>query len=70
MTAFISTMAEAWSELRIHKTRILLALLGVALSVAVLTTVVGVGNLAREGIRLESERNGGREATVRGSGLW
>lgn len=64
MTAFISTMAEAWSELRIHKTRILLALLGVALSVAVLTTVVGVGNLAREGIRLESERNGGREATV------
>ena len=64
MTAFISTMVEAWSELRIHKTRVLLALVGVALSVAVLTTVVGVGNLAREGIRLESERNGGREATL------
>lgn len=64
MTGFISTMVEAWSELRIHKIRILLALLGVALSVAVLTTVVGVGNLAREGIRLDSERNGGREATV------
>lgn len=47
MTAFISAMVEAWSELRIHKTRVLLALLGVALSVAVLTTVVGVGNLAR-----------------------
>lgn len=64
MTAFISAMVEAWSELRIHKTRVLLALLGVALSVAVLTTVVGVGNLAREGIRLDSERNGGREATL------
>lgn len=64
MTAFISAMVEAWSELRIHKTRVLLALIGVALSVAVLTTVVGVGNLAREGIRLDSERNGGREATV------
>ena len=64
MTAFISTMVEAWSELRIHKTRVLLALIGVALSVAVLTTVVGVGNLAREGMRLDSERNGGREATL------
>lgn len=64
MTGFISTMVEAWSELRIHKTRVLLALVGVALSVAVLTTVVGVGNLAREGIRLDSERNGGREATL------
>ncbi|MFQ4147772.1 ABC transporter permease [Arthrobacter sp. LAPM80] len=64
MTAFISTIIEAWSELRIHKTRVLLALIGVALSVAVLTTVVGVGNLAREGMRLDSERNGGREATL------
>lgn len=64
MTAFISTMVEAWSELRIHKTRVLLALIGVALSVAVLTTVVGVGNLAREGMRVDSERNGGREATL------
>lgn len=64
MTALISAMVEAWSELRIHKTRVLLALIGVTLSVAVLTTVVGVGNLAREGIRLDSERNGGREATL------
>ncbi len=64
MTAFISTMVEAWSELRIHKTRVLLALVGVALSVAVLTTVVGMGTLAREGMRVDSERNGGREATL------
>lgn len=64
MTAFISTLVEAWSELRIHKTRILLSLIGVALSVAVLTTVVGVGNLAREGMALNSERDGGREATL------
>lgn len=64
MTALISTLVEAWSELRIHKTRVLLALLGVALSVAVLTTVVGVGNLTREGMRVDSERNGGREATL------
>ncbi|WP_195849398.1 hypothetical protein [Arthrobacter sp. AQ5-05] len=64
MTALISTVVEAFSELRIHKTRVLLSLIGVALSVAVRTSVVGVGNLAREGMRMNSERDGGREATL------
>lgn len=64
MTGVVSALVEAWQELRINKTRILLALLGVALSVAVLTAVVGVGNLAREGFKASSERNGGRSATL------
>ncbi|XAS68047.1 ABC transporter permease [Micrococcaceae bacterium Sec5.7] len=64
MTGFVSAMVEAWQELRINKTRILLALVGVALSVAALTSVVGVGNLAREGIKASSERDGGRSATL------
>lgn len=64
MTGLVSTIVEAWQELRINKVRILLALLGVALSVAALTSVVGVGNLAREGYKYQSERNGGRVATL------
>lgn len=64
MSGFISALVEAWSELRIHKTRILLALVGVAVSVAALASVVGVGQLARESMRADSERNGGREATM------
>jgi putative ABC transport system permease protein len=64
MTGFISTLVEAWQELRINKVRILLALLGVALSVAALTSVVGVGSLAREGMKVQSERSGGRVATL------
>lgn len=64
MTGVVSALVEAWQELRINKTRILLALLGVALSVAALTSVVGVGNLAREGLKASSERNGGRSATL------
>lgn len=64
MTGFISTLVEAWQELRINKVRILLALLGVALSVAALTSVVGLGNLAREGLKVQSERDGGRVATL------
>lgn len=64
MTGFMSAMVEAWQELRINKVRILLALLGVALSVAALTSVVGVGDLAREGFKASSERTGGRSATL------
>lgn len=64
MTGVVSALVEAWQELRINKTRILLALLGVALSVAALTSVVGVGDLAREGFKAGSERNGGRSATL------
>ncbi|MEE2570302.1 ABC transporter permease [Pseudarthrobacter sp. J64] len=64
MTGLASTIVEAWQELRINKTRILLALIGVALSVAALTTVVGMGNLVREGYKVNSERNGGRAATL------
>ncbi|WP_026553754.1 ABC transporter permease [Arthrobacter sp. 35W] len=64
MSGFISALVEAWSELRIHKTRILLALVGVAVSVAALASVVGVGQLARESMQANSERQGGREATL------
>ncbi len=64
MTGIISALVEAWQELRINKTRILLALIGVALSVAALTSVVGLGNLAREGFKASSEQNGGRSATL------
>jgi len=64
MTSIISTLVEAWQELRINKVRILLALLGVALSVAALTSVVGLGSLVREGIKAQSERDGGRVATL------
>jgi len=64
MTGIISALVEAWQELRINKTRILLALVGVALSVAALTSVVGLGNLAREGFKASSEQNGGRAATL------
>ncbi|MFT4470950.1 ABC transporter permease [Arthrobacter sulfonylureivorans] len=64
MTGMVALLVEAWAELRIHKTRILLALIGVALSVAALTTVVGLGNMAREGMVQAQEQSGGRAATV------
>lgn len=64
MSGFVSALVEAWQELRINKVRILLALIGVAVSVAALTSVVGVGDLAREGFKVQAERSQGRSATI------
>ncbi|NYD79029.1 ABC transporter permease [Arthrobacter cupressi] len=64
MSGVVSAFVEAWQELRINKVRILLALVGVAVSVTALTSVVGVGDLAREGFKVQAERSQGRTATV------
>jgi putative ABC transport system permease protein len=64
VTALVGAVVEAFSELRIHKTRILLALLGVMLSVAALTSVVALGNMASAGMVQSSERMSGRAATL------
>ena len=64
LSGIVGSVVEAWAELRIHKTRILLALIGVALSVAALTTVVGLGNMVRESIAQGNEFQSGRPATL------
>ncbi|MDP5227792.1 MULTISPECIES: ABC transporter permease [Arthrobacter] len=64
MSAFFSTILEAWQELRVHKVRVMLSLIGVAVSVAALTGVLGLGDVAREGMRDQAERQGGRAATL------
>ncbi len=64
MSAVVGAVVEAFSELRIHKTRVLLALLGVMLSVAALTSVVALGNMASAGMVQSSERTSGRAATL------
>ena len=63
-TGFIGSIVEAWSELRIHKTRVLLSLIGVAVAVAALTDVVALGQIAEQSQREQSERWGGRPAMV------
>ena len=64
LSGIVGSLVEAWAELRIHKTRVLLALIGVALSVAALTTVVGLGNMVRESMAQSQEAMSGRPATV------
>ena len=64
LSGVVASLVEAWTELRIHKTRVLLALIGVALSVAALTSVVALGNMVRESIAQGSEAQSGRPATL------
>jgi len=63
--ACVGTFGEAWSELRTHKLRVILSLIGIAVAVAALTAVVGLGELQKQATLENSERWGGRIATLR-----
>jgi len=63
-TAFVGSLVEAWSELRVHRTRVLLSLIGVGVAVTALTVVVAGGAIATQVSTEQSERYGGRPAMV------
>lgn len=57
-TGFIAALLEAWQELRIHKLRVLLSLIGVAIAVASLTTAVAGASMAQQQMTEQLERYG------------
>lgn len=57
-------LSDAWSELRVHKLRVLLSLIGIAVAVGALTAVVALGELQRQVMAEQSDRYGGRVATI------
>ncbi|MCS5715685.1 ABC transporter permease [Herbiconiux sp. CPCC 205716] len=64
LTGLLGAVLEAWQELRIHRTRVLLSLIGVAVAVASLTTVVALGGILQQTTAEQSERQSGRPATL------
>ncbi|MEJ5944129.1 ABC transporter permease [Pseudokineococcus basanitobsidens] len=64
MTGLVGVLAEAWGEVRVHRVRVVLSLVGVFLAVLALTTVTAVGAMGRQLVTEEAERIGGRPATV------
>lgn len=62
LSGLVGACVEAWAELRIHRTRVLLSLIGVAVAVAAITAVVGVASIAEQAQR-ESLDSQGRPAT-------
>jgi putative ABC transport system permease protein len=63
-SGFVGAVFEAWDELRVHRTRVLLSLIGVGVAVCALTTVVGVGAIAQQSQIEQMERGSGRPATL------
>ena len=64
LSSTVGAVVEARSELRVHRTRVLLSLIGVAVAIAALTSVVGLGQMARQSTTESFERGGGRAATL------
>jgi putative ABC transport system permease protein len=64
VTGIVGAFVEAWAELRIHRTRVLLSLIGVAVAVAALTSVVGLGAITQQATTETYERQSGRPATL------
>ncbi|WP_203580548.1 ABC transporter permease [Microbacterium hibisci] len=64
MTGLVGALGEAWSELRHHKLRVLLSLIGIAVSVGALTAVVALSEYQRQQMAEQSDQSGGRPATV------
>ncbi|QPE05233.1 ABC transporter permease [Microbacterium schleiferi] len=69
MSGLVGALLEAWAELRHHKLRVLLSLVGIAVSVAALTAVVALGEYQRQYAAEQSDRYGGRVATISVSGM-
>ena len=47
-TGFVAAVVEAWHELRIHKLRVLLSLVGVMIAVASLTSALAAAGIAKQ----------------------
>ncbi|WP_192497162.1 ABC transporter permease [Gulosibacter chungangensis] len=63
-TAWIAMLVDAWSELRVNRLRILLALVGIMVAVIGLTGALGAGSILKDTLIETGERQSGRTATV------
>ncbi|MDQ0373088.1 ABC transporter permease [Cellulomonas humilata] len=64
MTGVVGAIVEAWGELRIHKLRVLLALIGVACAVAAITGVTALVSMLNQSFKEQAERQSGRSVTL------
>src|SRR6188768_3220557 len=67
LTSIVGAVVEAAQELRIHRGRVILSLIGVGVAVCALTSMVGMSSLAAQAQTESSERFGGRPATLMAS---
>lgn len=64
MSGLVGTIVEAWDELRIHKLRVLLALVGVAVAVTAITATTALVQMLNQATQEMADRFEGRAVTV------
>lgn len=64
LTGALGALAEAWEELRIHRLRVLLSLVGVAVAVAAMTFVLAMGQMLNQASSEFMEQMMGRQVTL------
>jgi putative ABC transport system permease protein len=64
MTGIVGAIVEAWDELRIHRVRVLLALIGVACAVTAITGITAAVTMFGQAMQEENERMAGRDTTL------
>jgi putative ABC transport system permease protein len=64
MTGVVGAIIEAWDELRIHRVRVLLALIGVACAVTAITGITAAVTMVGQAMQEETERMSGRDTTL------
>jgi len=64
VTGLVGAVVEAWDEVRIHKMRVLLALIGVASAVAAITGVTAAVQMLAQAYQEQAERDMGRSVTL------
>lgn len=64
MTGWVGSLLEAWDEVRVHRARVVLSLVGVVLAVFAMTVVTAAGFLLRQIVQEQAERSMGRDTTV------
>lgn len=64
MRTVVGVLAEAWGEVRVHRARVVLSLVGVFLAVFAMTIITAAGEMARTAITEQAEAQGGRSTTL------
>lgn len=64
MTGLVGAVVEAWDELRIHRVRVLLALVGVAVAVCAISGITAAAEMMNQAMREMAERESGRATTL------
>ena len=67
LTSFVGAVLEAWQEVRVHRGRVLLSLVGVTVAVCALSASVAATDLAQRAVIEQAESSTGRPFTMTGS---